>query len=114
MNQEHKHYTEIPNDGWDCGNTEEPVAEVCLSCGRYYLSVCGFVVAMEGDRCREGKLPEEVMPPIPDEELAQATIGGQPASELPIGVVRFFRGDNWTKGMLKYVAAQINRRAVRR
>ncbi len=25
------------------------VAEVRLSCGRWYLSVCGFAVAMEGD-----------------------------------------------------------------
>jgi hypothetical protein len=93
---------------------QEPVAEVRFSCGRHYLSVCGFAVAMEGDRCREGKLPEDVMPPIPEEELAQATIGGKPASEMPTHLVRFFRGDNWTQAMLEYVAAQINRQSERR
>jgi hypothetical protein len=88
------------------------VAEVRLSCGRWYLSVCGFAVAMEGDRCRDGSLPEVVMPPIPTEELHNATIGGKPASELPISLVRFFRGNNWTKEMLSYVADKINRRAT--
>lgn len=89
------------------------IAEVLLSCGRYHLSVCGFAVAMEGDKCREMKLPESVLPPIPSEELAVATMGGAPASDLPLDLVRFFRGDNWTKEMLCHVADEINRKVNR-
>lgn len=85
------------------------VAEVLLSCGRRYLLVCGFTLAMEGDKCRDGSLPEAVLPPIPEEELACATMGGKAASELPIDLVRFFRGENWTKEMLEYVCDEINR-----
>lgn len=87
------------------------LAEVRFSCGRHYLSVAGYAIAMEGDRCREGDLPEEVFDPIPEEELASATIGGKPASEIPIEVVRFFRGDNWNERMLAYVAEKINEAA---
>lgn len=84
------------------------LAEVRFSCGRHYLSVAGFAVAMEGDRCRDRKIPEEYWEPIPPEELAHASIGGKPASEIPIEVVRFFRGDNWNERMLRYVAERIN------
>jgi hypothetical protein len=84
------------------------IAEVDSSCGRYYLSVAGVVVAMEGDPCRDGNIPEAVLPPIPEEELASATIGGRPVRELPRDVVRFFRGDNWTKEMLVWAADRIN------
>lgn len=31
--------------------------DVGLACGRYYLSVNGFVAAMEGDMCRDSTLP---------------------------------------------------------
>lgn len=82
-------------------------AEVNLSCGRYYLSVAGIVVVMEGDKCR-AELPEKVSPPIPEDELENASIGGKPAKDLPIDVVRFFRGDNWTEKMLRYAARTIN------
>ncbi len=88
----------------------EPLAEVRLSCGRWFLQVAGFALAMQGDRCREGKLPEEVYPPVPAEELAHAKIWGRPAAALPPDIVRFFRGTNWTKEMLEYVAAAINRK----
>lgn len=85
------------------------LAEVCLSTGRQYLSVAGFVLAMEGDPCRDSNnIPEEALPPIPEAELARATIGGKSAKDLPIELVRFFRGDNWTPEMLEYVAAKIN------
>jgi hypothetical protein len=87
------------------------VAEVRLSCGRWYLSVCGIVLAMEGDPCREGSLPEEVYPPISPEELENASIGDKPAAELPMEIVRFFRGERWTKEMLSWVAGEINRKA---
>jgi len=86
------------------------IAKVQLSCGRYFLSVCGFVLAMEGAPCRESQIPEKFMPKIPPEEMAWASVGGKPASELPIEVVRFFRGDNWTREMLNYVADEINKR----
>jgi hypothetical protein len=92
------------------GQRSEPIAEVDCSCGRYYLSVAGVAVAMQGDKCR-ANLPEEVCPPIPPEELAEATIGGKPAAEMPLSVVRFFRGDYWTKEMLEYVADKINEAA---
>lgn len=85
-----------------------PLAEVNTFAGRYYLSVAGVVVAMQGDPCRDGELPEEVLDPIPQEELERATIGDKHASELPIKVVRFFRGDRWTLKMLEYVAGTIN------
>ena len=84
------------------------LAEVRSSCGRYYLSVAGCVVAMEGDKCRDNNLPESVLPPIPPEELEHATIGGKRAKDLPIDVVRFFWGDRWNLGMLEHVASRIN------
>jgi hypothetical protein len=87
----------------------EPLAEVRLSCGRQHLFVAGIVLATEGDRCRDGSLPEEVLPPIPPEELGHATIGDKPARDLPVEVVRWFRGDCWTPQMLEYVASKINR-----
>lgn len=83
------------------------IAKVSASCGRLYLEVAGICVAMEGDPCR-AELPETCRPPIPEEELAQISIGGMPASELPIGIVRFFRRSNWDEGMLQYVANKIN------
>ncbi len=89
---------------------KEPLAVVNFSCGRYYLKVAGVVVAMEGDRCRDSNMPESVLEPIPAEELEQATIGGQPAKNMPLDVVRFFRGDNWNKAMLQWTADQINRK----
>ncbi len=88
----------------------ELLADVRLSCGRHYLQVAGFVLAMEGDPCREAQLPEEVYPEIPEEELAHATIGDKPANELPRDIVRFFRGVRWTPEMLRYVADVINKR----
>lgn len=90
----------------------ESLAEVKFSCGHHYLSVAGVVVAMEGDRCRDGGLPESVYDPIPPEELEHATIGDKRAKDIPIEVVRFFRGDNWTPKMLEYVADKINREAL--
>jgi len=84
------------------------IAEVGLSCGRYYLSVAGIVLAMEGDKCRDASLPESVLSPIPQDELEYATIGGKPVKDLPIETVRFFRGDCWNKKMLDYVAKKIN------
>ena len=84
------------------------VAEVVCCMGRLHLRVAGFYLATEGDKCRDGNLPEEVLPPIPAEELEHATIGDKRAKDLPIGVVRFFRGDLWTGEMLEYVAEKIN------
>jgi hypothetical protein len=84
------------------------LAEVGFSCGRHYLSVAGIAVAMEGDKCRDGGMPEEVYDPIPPEELENATIGGKPVKDMPIKMVRFFRGDVWTKKMFDYVAGRIN------
>jgi hypothetical protein len=86
----------------------KPIAEVRCTCGRNVLFVGGFALAMEGDKCRDGSLPEHVLPPIPLEELERASIGGTPATELPRDVVRFFRGDCWTTPMLEYVAEKIN------
>jgi len=87
------------------------LAEGCFSCGRSYLSVAGICVAIEGDRCREAELPDEVYEPIPADELATATIGGKPVAGMESRVVRFFRGSNWTDKMLEYVAEQINKAA---
>ncbi len=89
-----------------------PLAEVRLSCGRQYLAVAGIAVAMEGDKCRDSSMPEEIMPQIPPEELERATIGGKRARDMPIEVVRFFRGDNWSPAMLEYVAEKINEAAL--
>jgi hypothetical protein len=86
------------------------IAEVRFSCGRAHLVVAGITVAMQGDKCRHGEFPENILPPIPPEELERATVGGKPAKDLPIEMVRWFRGDNWTEEMLKYTAEQINRR----
>ena len=84
------------------------IASVSLCCGRHCLFVAGIVVAMEGDKCRSADLPEEVHDPIPPEELEHASIGGQSIREMPIEIVRFFRGDVWNKKMLEYVADKIN------
>ena len=84
------------------------LADVRLCCGRHCLFVAGIVVAMEGDKCRSNDLPEEVLPPIPEEELANAWIGDKRAKDLPIDIVRLFRGDHWTPAMLEYVAKKIN------
>lgn len=83
------------------------LAEVRFTCGRYYLSIAGIAMAMEGDPCR-AMLPESVCDPIPAQELDTATIGDKRAKDLPIDVVRFFRGDNWTQTMMEYVAEVIN------
>jgi hypothetical protein len=84
------------------------LAEVVLNTGRWHLRVAGWYLATEGDKCRDGNLPEQVLPPISPEELKRATIGGRPAKDLPIDMVRLFRGDCWTEKMLRYVADQIN------
>jgi hypothetical protein len=84
-------------------------AEVVLSMGRYHLRVGGFYLATEGDKCRNGNLPEEVLPPIPPEELEKARVGGKPVNDMPINIVRWFRGDNWDERMMRYVAEQINK-----
>lgn len=83
------------------------LAEVGFSTGRYFLSVGGVIVAMEGDKCREN-LPEEACEPIPPEELENATIGDQRAKDMPMHIVRFFRGDRWNKKNLDWVAKRIN------
>jgi hypothetical protein len=88
--------------------TPEPFAEVVLSMGRHHLKVGGFILGTEGDKCRDGSLPESVLPPIPPEELEEASIGGKPAKDMPIEIVRFFRGDYWTPAMMEYVAGRIN------
>ncbi len=85
-----------------------PLAEVNLSCGRYNLTVAGIVLAMEGDKCRDGDMPNEVYDPIPEEELATATIGGKPVNDMPEELVRFFRGSHWNLLMLRYAADKIN------
>lgn len=85
-----------------------PLAEVILSMGRCHLKVAGIVLATEGDRCRADSIPEDVLPPIPADELAGASVGGKPADTLPVDVVRFFRGDNWTPPMMGWVADRIN------
>lgn len=84
------------------------LAEVLFSCGRHYLNVAGIAVAVEGDRCRDGDMPDDVYDPIPPEELERGTIGGQPIKGMDVKMVRFFRGDNWTKKMLEYAARRIN------
>ena len=90
----------------------KPIAEVRCTCGRNVLFIAGFALAMEGDKCRDGSLPESVLPPIPEHELATATIGGEPAIDMPRDVVRFFRGDCWTTEMLGYVADRVNEYAA--
>lgn len=85
-----------------------PLAEVVLSMGRCHLRVGGVYLATEGDKCRDGNIPEHVLPPVPPEELASASIGGEPAASLPTSVVRFFRGDNWTTEMMEWAADKIN------
>lgn len=91
---------------------KQPLAEVIYSMGRCHLQVAGIVIATQGDKCRDGSLPESVLPPIPEAELETATIGDKRAKDLPIELVRFFRGDNWTPQMIQYVADQINAKAA--
>jgi hypothetical protein len=82
-------------------------AEVGFSTGRYFLSVAGVIVAAEGDKCRD-ILPESVCEPIPEDELDRAWIGGERAKDVPLHIVRFFRGDSWRKKSLQWAADRIN------
>lgn len=84
------------------------IARVGVSCGLHYLSVAGVVVAMEGDKCRDGDLPDHIYPPIPECEMENGSIGGKPIKNLDLKLIRFFRGDNWTHKMLTYAADRIN------
>ncbi|AMV31305.1 hypothetical protein VN12_04255 [Pirellula sp. SH-Sr6A] len=86
-------------------------AEVKFSTGRHYLSVAGIAVAMEGDACRH-HLPDEAAEPIPQQELENAMIGDKKASELPLDVVRWFRGERWSEKSLQWAADQINKFAI--
>lgn len=87
------------------------LAEVGFSCGRSYLSVAGIAVAMEGDKCRDGDMPEEVYEEIPEFEMAHGTIGGKPVKGMEPALIRFFRGSCWTRKMLEYAAKVINEKA---
>lgn len=93
--------------------SQQPLAHVGFSCGRCYLQVGGIIVAMEGDKCRDGDLPEEILPEIPEAELERATIGGEPAKDIDRDIVRFFRGDVWNQKMLRYAAEKINQAAAK-
>jgi hypothetical protein len=92
---------------------DQPLAEVRGTCGRWVLFVAGIAVAMEGDPCRDGNLPPEILDEIPAEELAHATVGGRPAAELHLDIVRFFRGDRWNEAMLRWAAGRINEESGR-
>lgn len=85
----------------------DEVATVGLSCGRYYLEIAGIAVAVEGDACRH-MLPEEAAEEISQDELDRASIGDKKASELPLDVVRFFRGQAWDGKSLRWAAKKIN------
>lgn len=85
----------------------EKLASVESSYGGYYLDIAGIVVAMEGDDCRH-MLPEEAAKEIPKEELERAMIGDKKASELPLDIVRFFRGQKWDFKSLSWAAKKIN------
>jgi len=87
--------------------TTKQLASVKSSCGRQYLEIAGIAIAMEGDPFR-GTLPEDCLEPIPDYELETAMIGDKPAKELPVELVRFFRGEKWTTKMLERAAYIIN------
>ncbi len=87
------------------------IAEVRSCCGRFVLFVADIAVAMEGDKCRQ-VLPDEVAEPIPEHELQTATIGGEPVSEMPLDIVRFFRGETWSRKSLEWAASQINQRVT--
>ena len=89
------------------------LAEVGFSTGRHYLKVGGIIIAMEGDTCR-GTLPEEACEPIPEDELEFAMIGDKRAKDLPLDVVRFFRGNRWNKKSLTWVAERINNVAAQK
>lgn len=90
-----------------------PLAHVGLACGRLVLFIADIPVAMEGDTCR-AILPEEVTETIAPEELARATIGGKSCKDLPIRLVRFFRGDNWHSKSLEWAADEINQTVSRK
>jgi hypothetical protein len=83
------------------------IAEVGFSTGRCFLKVAGVIVAMEGDKCRD-IFPEEACEPIPEEELERAWIGDKRAKDVPLHMVRFFRGDNWREKSLQWAADRIN------
>lgn len=53
--------------------TQNAVVDTGFSCGRHYLTVNGFVVAMEGDVCRDAELPSSHF----DEKLFETIIKGE-------------------------------------
>lgn len=85
------------------------IAEVRCTCGRYVLFVAGIAVAMQGDKCRDGELPEEVLDPIPQHVYDHGSIGGEPITkDMNAKLVRFFVGNYWNETMLRYAADKIN------
>ena len=87
------------------------LAEVMLCMGCLHLFVAEVVLATEGDKCRDGDLPDEMYDPIPPQELESAWIGDKRAKDLDLKLVRFFCGNTWNEAMLRYVAEKINRAA---
>jgi hypothetical protein len=90
-----------------------PLADVRCCCGRDCLFVADIALAMEGDKCRTSSIPAELLPPIPEEELATATIGGKSIRGMDRKMIGFFRGDLWDRKMMQWVADKINEAANR-
>jgi hypothetical protein len=77
---------------------KKPVVDWGLSCGRIYLKVNGYVVAMEGDVLRDIDLG------IKMRELARKEY----ASSWDDVLESYFSRDQWTGKLIKFVCAEAN------
>jgi len=81
----------------DAFKKKKPVVDWGFSCGRTYLTVNGYVVAMEGDVLRDIKLG------LKARELAKKQYEGDWAM-----MEAFFTRDTWTGELIKFVASEAN------
>lgn len=84
------------------------IAHVAGSCGRLFLSVAGITVAAQGDQCRDCEWPNDVYPPLSEEELATGRIGDEMIRDMPLELVKVFRPIWWDERMLRHAADRIN------
>lgn len=75
----------------------KPVVDWGFSCGRTYLTVNGYVVAMEGDVLRDLDLGVKMR------ELAKKEYPNMDAV-----LTAYFSRDCWTGELIKFVAAEAN------
>ncbi len=81
--------------------SKKPVVDWGFACGRTYLTVNGYVVAMEGDVLRDMELGQKCI------ELSTAR-WGEYCKGKPGLLEQFVSSKVWTGDLIKFVAAVAN------